>query len=268
MAARLKRAAVEASLRTRWVGRRWISRVRTTSTMDDARAVALAGAPAGTVVFAEEQSMGRGRRPGRRWISASGQNLLLTIVVRPTAVRLQRLSMVGPVALAGAVEQVVGLYPGIKWPNDLTLSGRKFAGQLIEAEWNGRRPAFALVGIGVNVNADPGTQRAGLDRPTTSLAVERGRPQSREPLLAAFLNAFERAYGGAENDALFHGWQWRLRTLDQAVTLTTVDEQTYTGVAEGVSDDGALLVRLASGELKPFREGEVTTQPPRALLRS
>jgi len=135
----LRRAMVEEGLRTGWVGRSLRIRRRTPSTMDDARAAAEAGEAAGFVAVAEEQTAGRGTR-GRSWVSPAGLNLYFTILVRPEAAVLARLSMLTPVALANAVEQVVGLYPRIKWPNDLHLHGRKFAGILIEAEWEGGAP--------------------------------------------------------------------------------------------------------------------------------
>ncbi len=261
MAGRLKRAAVLNDLRTRAVGRNFIYRVRTTSTMDDARAAAEEGAPAGTVVFAEEQTAGRGRFTGRRWVSPAGQNLYFTIVVRPTVAEAQRLSMLTPVAVANAVEQVVGLYPRIKWPNDLHLRGRKFAGILIEGEWQDERPQFALVGIGVNVNTAPGLEETGVDRPAISLAETRGRPVPREPLLAAILTAFERALKGAALPALYDGWLSRLETLGRQITLSAHDGSSVDGIAESAREDGALLVRLTTGELRAFHSGEVSLRP-------
>ena len=261
MAAYLKPALVERNLRTRAVGRVLVCKRRTTSTMDDARALAEDGAPHGAVVVAEEQTAGRGTR-GRGWVSPQGQNLLFTIVVRPSAPQLARLSMITPLALATAVEQVTGLYPRIKWPNDLQVRGRKLAGILIEAAWEPGRPTYALVGVGLNVNFDPGATRAGIDRPATSLAAERGRPLPREPLLAAVLTAFERAYEGWAHPALYAGWRARLNTLGRAVTVTGYDNVPHEGVAEDVTEEGGLVVRLADGRLETYHAGEVTLRTP------
>lgn len=260
---RLSRKAVAEDLRTRRVGRRLIYRLRTTSTMDDARAAAEDGAPTGTVVIAEEQSRGRGTR-GRSWVSPGGQNLYFTIVVRPSAARLQRLSILTAVAVANAVEQVVNLYPRIKWPNDLHLRGKKFVGILVESEWVGGRPRFALVGIGINVNFDPGAFGGAIEGPATSLALERGRPLAREPILAATLNAFERAYDGATTPALLQGWRARLETLGRPVSLADQAGGVVEGVAEDVTEEGALVVRLETGERRRFLAGEVSLRPPAA----
>ena len=242
--------------------------------MDDARALAVQDAPSGVVVFAEEQTAGRGTH-GRSWVSPAGQNLYFTILLRPSVVQLQRLSLITPVAIANAVEQVLGLYPRIKWPNDLHLKGKKFAGILIEGEWSGGSPAFALVGVGVNVNFDPAPHAAQLARPATSLAIEKGRPVPREPLLAAIFASFERAYEGAEHPALFRGWRARQELLGRAVALNThpavsgpaspgtapkggIVDGVIEGIAEDVGDDGALLLRLPSGELRRINAGEVS----------
>jgi len=262
MPARLRRKSLDDASPARWLGRELVYKVRTASTMDDARSLAENGAPSGTVVFAEEQTAGRGTR-GRTWVSPAGQNLYFTIVLRPDTTQLQKLSLITPVAIANAVEQVLGLYPRIKWPNDLHLKGKKFAGILIEGEWAGDTPAFALVGVGVNVNFDPAPHAAQIDRPATSLAIENGRPVAREPLLATIFASFERAFEGAAHPALFHGWRARQEILGRSVTLSgsaAIRELggAIEGVAEDVDESGALLVRLADRELRRFHAGEVT----------
>ncbi len=261
MSSRLRRTLLEQRSTARWLGREFVYKLRTGSTMDDARALAREGAAHGAVVFAEEQTAGRGTR-GRSWVSPSGQNLYFTIVLRPSAAQLQRLSLITPVAIANAVEQTLGLYPRIKWPNDLQLKGKKFAGILIEGEWNGDRPAFALVGVGVNVNFDPAAH-AQLDRPATSLAIEKGRPLPREPLLAAIFASFERAFDGAAHPAIFRGWRSRQALLGRPVTVSgspAIREPggVIQGTAEDVDEDGALLVRLPGGDLRRFHAGEVS----------
>src|SRR5574341_772720 len=128
----LNLAAVEERLTTSVVGRRFLYLTSTGSTMDVARAEAAAGASHGTVVFAEEQTKGRGRFD-RVWVSPAGKNLYLTLIVRPSPNRLRSLSIVSPLAVALAVEDVTGLAPCIKWPNDVLIEGRKLSGILIES---------------------------------------------------------------------------------------------------------------------------------------
>jgi len=254
---RFDRRAFDRDLRTRHLGRDVQYRLRTTSTMDDARRAAERGGPHGFLVLAEEQTAGRGRLRGRQWISAAYQNLSFTLVLRPDPARAARLSICAPVAVANAVEQLTGLFPRIKWPNDLRLGGRKFAGILIEGGWRDGRPDYALVGIGINVNFDPSLQ-GGLAGPATSLAAARGRPLVREALLAAVCSAFERAYDGALSEALFEGWRSRSETLGRPVTVAFDDGRRLDGIAAGVSPDGALLLRTADGALHELHAGEVS----------
>jgi BirA family biotin operon repressor/biotin-[acetyl-CoA-carboxylase] ligase len=257
---RLSRTAVQRDLRTRWVGRELIYRVRTTSTMDDARDAADRGLPDGTVIVAEEQTAGRGRKRDRRWVSPPGQNLYFTILLRPDLERARRMSIVMPVAIANAVEQLLGVYPRIKWPNDLRLRGRKFVGILTEAEWKAGVPEYVLSAAGVNVNFDPGNHSADIEQAATSLALERGRPLDREAVLSSILNAFERAYEGALSDALFEGWRSRSETLGRQVTVTQDNGRTLDGIAEDLDADGALLVRTPDGTLHPLHAGEVSVR--------
>lgn len=147
------------------------------STNDVARALADQGAPAGTVVLAEEQREGRGRR-GRAWTARPGQSLLLSMILRPrepdaASVLPLRLGL----AVARAIEDVAGpgLEVGIKWPNDLVAAGRKLGGLLCEGAIEGGRPLFVIAGIGVNVLQTDDDWPAELRGHATSITAETGR---------------------------------------------------------------------------------------------
>ncbi|TMF03980.1 MAG: biotin--[acetyl-CoA-carboxylase] ligase [Chloroflexi bacterium] len=235
----LNLAKVEEHLATRFVGRRVVYLTSTTSTMDVARQGAEAGAPDGTVVFAEEQTKGRGRFD-RAWVSPSGKNLYLTLVIRPPLGRLS-----------------TGLRPRIKWPNDVLIDGRKLSGVLIESEISGSAVQYALVGPGINVNFDI-EQSPEIAAIATSIKRELGREASREELLAAFLNHFEALYEDApKGDAAFQEWRSRLDTLGREVCVTFGD-QLYEGTAEDVDRDGNLILVQADGSRRIVEAGEVT----------
>ena len=225
--------------------------------MDVARQEAEEGASEGTVVIAEEQSVGRGRF-GRRWVSPAGQNLYLTLLLRPDISRLRTLAMVAPLAVCKAVEATTTLRPAIKWPNDVLVGARKLAGVLIESELAGEEPRYALVGIGLNVNfRTDGTEVAAI---ATSLAQELGADVSREAVLAALLDEFEGLYLGPP--AVVHAeWRTRLETLGREVTVTFRGE-THAGVAEDVDGEGNLVLRMPDGALRTFEAGEVSLRPP------
>lgn len=173
----------------RWVdGVRWRIEKHETlgSTMDLAAARAVAGEPAGLVIWAEQQSAGRGRL-GRVWQADAGTSLLVTLLLRPTlsVVRDPELSREIAAAAARAIQRVTGFQPDIKAPNDLMAGGRKLAGILCQTSLRGAEVDYLLVGIGLNVNLPA----ARLPLPTaTSLLVETGRPHDRDALLAAILD--------------------------------------------------------------------------------
>lgn len=248
--------ALETALTTASVGRRLVYLTGTSSTMDVARREAEEGAEAGTVVMAEEQTAGRGRF-GRTWVSPAGKNLYFTLVTRPSLERLRSLSMIAPLATCLAIEDVTGLQPRIKWPNDVQLSGLKVSGMMIETELSGQDVRYSLVGIGVNVNfdIDPASEIGGI---ATSVKQELGRETPREELLAALLNHFESLYEqAAAGTAVHDAWRARLETLGRDITVT-FRQQTYAGRAEDVDAEGNLVLLLADGSRMTVEAGEVS----------
>lgn len=252
--------AVLPGLKTRRFGRRLLYYPAVGSTMDLALEAGARGAPEGTVIVAEEQSAGRGRL-GRSWVAPACCCLLISLLFRP---RLEpqytfRLTMLGAVAAARAIEAITGLRPALKWPNDLLLSGKKVGGLLGEARLKEDRLDFAVLGLGLNVNFDP--------RPVpelaevTSLMVELGAMASRVALLQAFLEEIELLYPHllpAPADWLYREWRRRLATLGQRVRITAGEER-YEGLAEEVAPNGALLLRREDGKLMSLLAGDVTT---------
>jgi BirA family biotin operon repressor/biotin-[acetyl-CoA-carboxylase] ligase len=250
--------ALEQQLRTEFTGRRLLYFTSASSTQSLARREAEEDAPAGTVVVAEEQTAGRGRF-GRAWVSPAGQNLYLTLLLRPPLEKLRVLSMATPLAVCLAIEDVAGVRGQIKWPNDVLLSGRKAAGILIESELSGHQPRYSLVGIGLNVNSDPSADPE-ISGIATSVKLALGREVARETVLAAVLNQFERLYKGAAS-RVYAAWKAHLQTLGQTVTVTLGGE-TFRGVARDVDSEGNLIVRGEDGTVRTFEAGEVTLRPP------
>lgn len=254
---RLNLDQVNSALRTRGIGRELHYARATTSTMDDARRLARNGCAHGAVAVADEQTAGRGTK-GRTWVSPPGESIHATLILRPDAPRMQRLSIIAAVAAARAIEACTPLRAELKWPNDVELGGRKTGGILIEADWGGSGPRFALAGIGINVNFDPAPHAALIDRPATSLMAELGRRQSREAVLAALLNEFEDAYERWNETGAFRAWRERLSTLGRQVEIHGPAGPLASGTAEDVEPDGALLIRRADGGLDRIVAGEVT----------
>lgn len=132
------------------------------STMDEAHALAAAGAPAGSLVVAEEQTAGRGRG-GRAWTSVRGSGLWLTLVERPAADDgLDVLSLRVGLHLAPVLDRWTDAPVRLKWPNDLFVGDLKLAGVLIEARWRGSRADWVAIGVGVNLRQSGEEPRATL----------------------------------------------------------------------------------------------------------
>jgi BirA family biotin operon repressor/biotin-[acetyl-CoA-carboxylase] ligase len=244
----------QSLLTTAWVGRSFHYLPVVDSTMDVARELVSNGAADGTVVVAEEQRQGRGRLQ-RRWLSPRGANLYLTILLYPTRERMQRLSIVTPLAVAEGILAATSLECAIKWPNDVQVKGRKLAGILLESDWSGERPSLALVGAGINVNYDPAADPE-IAAIATSVMRETGAVHERELVLARCLEAFECWYEASADEAR-ERWRARLTTLGQQVRVRLGD-QLEEGLAEDVTDDGSLVLLRADGSRLSLPAGEVS----------
>lgn len=223
------------------------------STQDVARELAERRVAEGAVVVAEEQEAGRGRL-GRRWCSTAG-GVYATVVLRPPLRVVHALSLAAGVAVARVLE-LLGLDAKVKWPNDVQVAGRKVCGILVEATAEAEGAACALVGIGLNVNNQLPAELTGS---ATSLREALGRSVPRLPLFLRLLEELDRSYAlareGRWGDVLAE-WRRRSSTLGRMVRVET-PEGVFTGLAVNVSDEGSLLLRLESGELKEIHAGDV-----------
>jgi BirA family biotin operon repressor/biotin-[acetyl-CoA-carboxylase] ligase len=209
---------------------------RTDSTNERARALALAGAPHGTLVTAAEQSAGRGRQ-GRAWAAPPGQALLMSLVLREWPHLL-------PLAAAVAVADVVGPEARLKWPNDVLVAGRKVCGILAEGRPQER---WLVLGIGLNV----AVETAALPPEVRATAGTLGRaPRELETVLAELLAALDRRLVQAA-DATLAAYRPR-----DALRGREVRWAAGAGTAAGIDDAGRLLVQTAGG-LEAVGAGEV-----------
>ena len=218
----------------------------TDSTSSRARELALAGAPHGTLVTAEEQSAGRGRH-GRTWSAPPRRSLLMSLVLRdpPTLI---------PLAAAVAVADVCGDGARIKWPNDVQLEGRKVAGILVEG-----RPfdGWVILGIGLNVAVRPEDLPEELREIATGLGRE---PDDVEAVLAELLAALEQRLAD-DADTILDAWRAR-----DALVGREISWNGGKGIAAGVDASGRLVVELEGGGKTSLGAGEVHlgfTPPPR-----
>jgi len=228
-------------------GIRWSVRAFGTvrSTNDVGRRLAEAGAPEGTLVVAETQTAGRGRR-GSVWHSPPG-GLWFSLIVRPGlgASRAAGLSVVAALAVARAVGRAAATRPQVKWPNDVFVSGRKLAGVMMESA-----PDSALVlGAGVNVNVPEDELPACEWYEATSVLRETGVPLDRARLLGGILEEFEplyRAYAEFHFRGILDEWRRLSLAMGRSVRVES-PSGAIEGTADGLADDGSLVVRLADG---------------------
>lgn len=205
----------------------------TVSTLDDAHRLAEEGAPHGAVVVADQQTGGRGRY-GKRWHSAAGQGICLTMLARDLdAASVSVLAIRLGLAIAGPLDCFAPLPVQLKWPNDVYLDGRKLAGILVEARWQASRASWVAIGVGVNVGAPA--------EPVGGAALRAGthRLDVLDAIVPALINAA--AERGPLTDAELRDFASR----DLAVGLYCTSP--CVGRVVGLAADGGLRVETMEG---------------------
>jgi BirA family biotin operon repressor/biotin-[acetyl-CoA-carboxylase] ligase len=209
------------------------------------------GAGEGVVAVADYQTAGRGRL-GRTWTAPAGSSLLVSVLLRPAGLPLDRrhlLSAAVALSARAVIEQEAGVGAEVKWPNDLLVADRKLAGILAEAEGDA-----VVVGMGLNISAAP----PGAMSVAEAVALAGGGPGTpdRGVLLAGLLEQLEGWYG--RWDEIARAYREQCATLGRMVRAELPD-RTVVGVAEGIDDRGHLLVRPSDppGELIEVLAGDV-----------
>jgi BirA family biotin operon repressor/biotin-[acetyl-CoA-carboxylase] ligase len=211
----------------------------TDSTNAQARALALAGAPDGTIVTATEQIAGRGRQ-GRSWSAPPGKALLMSALVRDLSRRDALLPLAVPVAVAEACDDFVRTRCGIKWPNDIWVRARKLSGILLEGR---PQEGWAVIGIGLNVGTTHDEFPEELRESATSLLIESGSDAGINAVLEAVLEALDRRLADGPASILA-AWRERDVLLGNEVRWNGGH-----GTAAGINQDGSLLVDAEKGRV-------------------
>jgi len=230
------------------------------STNSAARQLAEKSAQEGTMVITDEQLRGRGRL-SRTWVSPPKKDLLFTIIFRPDMKPIQvfRLTLISSLAISRAIERETGLQPLIKWPNDLYLENKKCCGILTEFAGEQDRVTYCLVGIGINVNSNPGEYPEIRDT-ATSLSQCLKKEVPRMPILKAILEDIEQNYQQLREEGvgkLREEWNNRSLILGKQV-LVSSDEAEEHGIAESMDEDGFLILIDEKGEKKKILSGDVS----------
>ncbi len=219
------------------------------STNERARRLAIEGAPSGTVVTAGQQAAGRGRR-GRAWSAPAGKALLCSAILAPLERQHALLPLAVPLAVCEAVESLARLECQVKWPNDVWFERRKLAGVLIEAQ----PPAWAVIGIGLNVAIEPGEFPGDLRQPAVSV----GHGVDVEDALTAVCERLE-TWVDATPERVVAEFTKRDALAGRRISWVGAGDgaQEGSGLAEGVDERGNLKVLTDAGEPLSLGAGEV-----------
>lgn len=271
----LTKEEMESRLSTAWAGRNAICKATTGSTNADAKKLAEEGAPHGTLVTSDEQTMGRGRR-GRAWNSPAGTSISFSLVLRPPFEpdKAPMLTLLIGLAAAEATEEMTGLPAQIKWPNDVVVGGSKISGILTEMSAEPGYIHYVVVGVGINVNVEQFP--AELDGIASSLYLEAKKQGVAQGPAALPDGRFLRGMIIAETLRWFEGYYER---YVQAGSLLAVREEynrklaglngpvrvldpagEFDGISRGIDENGDLLVEKENGEIVPVYAGEVSVR--------
>jgi BirA family biotin operon repressor/biotin-[acetyl-CoA-carboxylase] ligase len=248
---RLYAPEVRNGLQTSLIGRRIVHFEVTTSTNTVARQLAEEGAEEGTVVIAETQTAGKGRR-GRQWITRPG-GAWLSVILKPgiDPAHAASITLLAAVSVTKALREW-GVEAVIKWPNDVLVNGKKICGILTEMSAETDVVSFIVLGIGVNLNNDVSLETA------TTLKTELGHKVDRVRFVQGLLESLEEDYLTFKEQGFTPIlWSWRRYsdTLGRPVEVTYQGE-VIKGVAQDIADDGALMVKTKDGSVRRIVSGD------------
>ncbi|KMJ60495.1 biotin--acetyl-CoA-carboxylase ligase [Bacillus sp. LL01] len=236
---------ISLGLKTEALGRKIHFEESVTSTQKIAHQLAYDGAPEGTLVVSEEQTSGRGRL-SRSWYSPKHTGVWMSLILRPNLppAKAPQLTLLAAVAITQAIEEVTGLRPDIKWPNDILINKKKTVGILTEMQAEADKINSVIIGVGINVNQAIEHFPEELHSIATSLSIELGEPVNRAELIQTILVKFETLY----HKYLEHGfypikllWESYAISIGKRIIARTITG-TLEGKAKGITEDGVLML--------------------------
>ena len=259
---RLSEDVLAGLMETQWAGKTLYCLDTIDSTNNYAKRLGEEGAPDGTLVTAECQEAGKGRR-GREWKTPRGSAIAMTLLLRPQIgpERASMLTLVMGLAVAQACRELFGLDVGIKWPNDVVLSRKKICGILTERGTNGTMIGYVLIGVGINVNLWEFPEE--MQDKATSLAMESGQEYDRNQIIGLVMKHFEEDYERfiqtCDFENLLEEYHRILANLNQPVRVLN-GADSFEGVSRGIDTKGELLVEKADGTVTKISAGEVSVR--------
>jgi len=213
----------------------------------------------GTVILAEKQTEGRGRK-NRVWYSAKEQNLNFSILLTSKKYfgkNLNLINLASSLAVSQAIENLYQLNAELKWPNDVLIKGKKVCGILLEASSQGSKIDKVVIGIGLNVNQS--MFQGEFNLPPTSIKIEANENIERERLLAEVLNNFEELLEKSisKPSEVLREWKSRCRMIGEKISITENDETKY-GIFDDIDENGFLLLKSRNNQIEKIHLGDVS----------
>ena len=253
---------VRSRLNTKWAGNQIYFYESIDSTNNEARRLAENGALEGTLILAEEQNKGKGRR-GRSWMTKPGSAIAMSMVLRPDIepACASMLTLVAGLAIAGACRNFCGVEAKIKWPNDIVADGKKICGILTEMSSEIDCINYLVVGAGINTYVNNFPQE--LSDRAVSLHELMGEKPDRAGLIAECMKLFEQYYERfletQDMSSLLEEYNELLAGVGAAVRVLEPGGE-YDGISEGINERGELLVRRDDGTVAEVYAGEVSVR--------
>ena len=249
---------VKNGLKTEFIGQDIHYFKEVDSTNDVATYLAEEGAEEGTIVVAEIQNRGKGRR-GKTWISPPG-GVWMSIILRPDIPpsKAPQLTLVTGVAVARTLKKELKLDVGIKWPNDILIGTKKVCGILTEVNASFNKVNYVIVGVGIDMNVDVPLFPPNLQTGATSLKKELDTEINGAMLVQKFLFEFENLYKKfieGKFPEILNEWRMLSKTIGNKVEIRTRGK-TVRGEAVGINKEGILILELDDGSLRKMISGE------------
>lgn len=256
-------AKITALLETEHFGEKIIYEESLTSTQTIAHQQVQEGAADGTVVICEEQTAGRGRLM-RKWETQKGKGIWMSVILRPNVppYAAPQFTLVAAVATTRAIQDVTGVRPDIKWPNDLLINGLKVTGILTEMQADPDCINAIIIGIGINVNHEVSDFDENLVNIATSLKMASGKSIDRAKLVAKllfYLEKYSKQYVEEGFQNIKTLWEEYSCTIGNRIKATTIRE-TFIGKAIGITNDGVLKIQLDDGTIQKVYSADIELQ--------
>ena len=255
-------AEIKSLMHTEWVAKEVLYFDTIDSTNTKAQELAEKGYPSGTLVVADKQESGKGRR-GRSWVSPSGTGIFMTLMIKPdiNPNNASMLTLVAALAVAKAITSVTGEEALIKWPNDIVVNGKKVCGILTEMNAQFDYINHIVVGIGINVHNESFPEE--ISQMASSLMIEAGGKRfHRAQIIAETMSYFEQYYDTflktQDLSALVREYDELLVNMNKAVRVLDPKEP-FDGKAMGITPKGELIVDTWESR-KLVSSGEVSVR--------